>query len=194
MILLNKISLAFIFWSCLCAVIVVLFVIPSISGIYSVGLDITSQREIIAANAARASDLEKFKFFLKREQNNLLKTEKLFVDSQVPLDFIGFLESAAVAAGVNLEISPNTVIENAKKNSWLFLSFRLALSGDFNAIEKFIKAVESGDYLVNVSNVTITAKAPQKKGFARAQNEENPGQIKPAASVLLTVYAKNEKK
>ena len=99
-------------------------------------------------------NIESFKntyLFLKPD---LEKISNLFVDPEVPIDFIKFLESTASSSGVSIKvslISSKAIIEEP----WSFLEFQLNLTGSMQNIFKFLERIETANYLIEIQNLSI---------------------------------------
>jgi hypothetical protein len=103
---------------------------------------------------AQIENIESFKntyVFLKPD---LEKISNLFVDPEVPIEFIKFLESTASSSGVSIKvslISSKTIIEEP----WSFLEFQLNLTGSIQNIFKFFERIEMANYLIEIQNLSI---------------------------------------
>jgi hypothetical protein len=103
---------------------------------------------------AKIENIESFKntyLFLKPD---LEKISNLFVDPEVPIEFIKFLESTASSSGVSIKvslISSKTIIEEP----WSFLEFQLNLTGSMPNIFKFLNRIETTNYLIEIKNLSI---------------------------------------
>lgn len=103
---------------------------------------------------AEISSLEKFKILYKNIEEALKTIDKLFVGSEVPVDFITFLENTSQSSSVKTEISPSSV-RKIEKDPWPSLIFQLSSSGSFNNFLKFLKKLENSPYLVETQNLNI---------------------------------------
>lgn len=87
-------------------------------------------------------------------QHALEKIEALFVNSEVPVDFIDFLESTAQLSQQTIDISLVSTKET-EDESWLFLSFQVSAIGSFPNFLKFLTRLENSPYLIEIINLNI---------------------------------------
>jgi len=82
------------------------------------------------------------------------KMENLFIDPEVPIDLIKFLEERAKDLQVSIKIlSVNPKINEDEK--WNYLEFQINLVGSFGGSLRFLKKIENSQYLVETQNLTI---------------------------------------
>jgi hypothetical protein len=87
-------------------------------------------------------------------EGTLKQIDNLFIDSEVPVDFINFLETTGKQSSVSVEIAPFSVGKN-NENSWPFLNFQLTVSGPFPYFMMFLEKIENSPYLIEIQNLTI---------------------------------------
>lgn len=175
MALKKKIYLAISIWLVFFLLFILLFLIPL--------------GKKMKANSQKIIELKNEKTILAKELNDILEFKKnyskseeiekikaLFVDAQVPVEFISFLENLAQKAKISLEISA-LPSQTLKGQSTLFFSLRgQAL---FSNMAKFISLLEKSPYLVQVESFQITKEQEQKLSLLNF-------------SLTLKVYAKSQ--
>ena len=83
-----------------------------------------------------------------------MKSDKLFIDPDMPLDFIGFLEATAADCGITASLTPSAKSKE-EKDYWPSINFQVQLTGDFPSSMKFLKKIESSPYLTDVNGVKM---------------------------------------
>ena len=91
-------------------------------------------------------------------QSELAKIREMLIDSEVPVEFINFLEENAQISGQEIEISlfPQKKI---KDEPWPVLSLQILTSGSFSKFLKFLEKLENSPYLIEVLNLNIQKSA-----------------------------------
>lgn len=84
----------------------------------------------------------------------LEKLERVFINSEVPVDFIRFLEKTAGESSVEIDISSFSA-GNKESDPWESLGFQLNLTGAFPDFLRFLNIIEKSPYLIEISNLNI---------------------------------------
>lgn len=109
----------------------------------------------------KIANLEKFKVLYKNLEEILQRIDNLFISSEVPVDFIGFLETNSDKYFLKTDISPSFVIKTGE-NTWPFFTFQLSSVGSFSNFLKFLEKLENSPYLIEIKSLNIV-KAPGEK-------------------------------
>ncbi len=141
---------------------VVFVIFPLSREIKSNSRELVFQKESSTALQAKILNLEKFKVLRKSLEEFLEKTQGLFVNSSLPIEFINFLETISGRCQVQIEISPPSA-GKIEKDPWPSLTFQISLTGSFSNFLKFLEKLENSPYLVEIQNVNIS-KATKKGG------------------------------
>ena len=144
---------------------------------------VSQKQELISLNQEKES-LEKIDTFYKNYQSNLVKVNELFIDKEVPIEFINFLEKLATTSQLLIEISPGARKET-KEDPWSNLSFQLSLSGSFPNFLKFLEKLEASPYLIEVLNLNIK-KLTQSELQSEKFKAFSAGDVK--ADILIKVF------
>lgn len=150
----KKIYLTLIIFSLLIILIIVFVVFPLFRGIKNNSKELIVQKEKFVALEAKITNLEKFKVLYAELQHFLKEIDNLFVDSRVPVEFIGFLEKTSEKSQLKIEILP-TSDKEIEKDFWPYLAFQITSTGSFPNFLKFLEKLENSPYLVEVQNVSI---------------------------------------
>lgn len=87
-------------------------------------------------------------------QPELVKVKEMLIDSEVPVEFINFLEGNAQISQQEIDISlfPQ---KKTKDEPWPVLSFRVSTSGSPSEFLKFLEKLENSPYLIEIFNLNI---------------------------------------
>jgi len=188
MIPVNKIAASLIVWLTICVGIIVFAITPAIANLFGIDSGVKEQDNLIAANTERINQIKIFKEFTKDRGADLAKIDKLFVSAKNPLDLIDFLESTAGDYGIKMEISSSSAIISERGDAWPSFNFQMTLTGGFSQILKFVKAAETGKYLVFVPSLSISGDGTPASG----QQAISSNILK--AQVTLTAYVNSDEK
>lgn len=130
-------------------------VFPLFGAIKNNSQELLEQKKIIADRNAQEKNLEEFKQFSAFFDENLKKVENLFIDYNLPVQFIRFLEDNARIGNLLITIVPSAG-GSLEENKWSFLSFQVTVFGSFADFLKFLEKLENSLYLVQVQNLNIS--------------------------------------
>lgn len=185
----NKPFLLTLAFAALFAAIISFAAAPLTMGIKDIGLEIWRQQERIADYDNRILNAREFSAFTRGERANLDKLSGVFVDSQMPLDFIHSLETAAQDAGTAIRFSSSSQPREDEFTGWPMVDFEMDVSGEAAAVLRFVRKLETSPYLVTVKSIEMrTAAETGNSTAAGAKPEIAPGQV--SAHILIEVYSK----
>ena len=182
----RKIYISIIIFSGLSILLTVFLIYPLFSEIEKSSQNFLSQKQKLLALEKKVENLEKFKKILPEISTDLKKIDNLFVDPKVPIDFISFLEKTSQDFQLSLKISPGLPLK-IEKDPWPSIGFQLSLAGSFSNFTKFLEKLESGPYLIEIQNLTISRLSETE---LKSKEFENflPGDVK--ANLSIKVYTK----
>jgi hypothetical protein len=93
-------------------------------------------------------------------------TEKIngvFVNSEIPVEFIKFLENTAEENDLLIDISPVS-FKKEKDEIWTPMGFQVDLLGTFSGCRAFLEKAEYGSYALELDNLTVQ-KITDRKPF-----------------------------
>ncbi|MDI6603243.1 MAG: GspMb/PilO family protein [Patescibacteria group bacterium] len=151
----KKIIISIVFFLTLSILLIVFVIYPLFLEIKKISQDFLAQKQELIAFEKKAENLEKFKILFSEISPDLEKIDNLFVNPEIPVDFILFLEKISQDSGLSLKISSGLPLKT-EKDSWPSLSFQLNLAGSFPNLVKFLEKLESNLYLIEIQNLTIT--------------------------------------
>lgn len=155
MTLKNKIKLSLIIFLALSIFILILLVYPLYKNIKDNATELSFKKQDSFYVDNKLKNIEEFKKNYKEIGASLEKGESLFVKSEAPVNFIGFLEKASEDYDVPIKISPSAPVKKIN-DPWYSIVFQLSASGKFPDIIKFIEKLESGPYLAQIETLNIT--------------------------------------
>jgi Tfp pilus assembly protein PilO len=147
---------------------------------------LSTKKELISLEV-QSKNLGEFKEIYQENLQNIEKINNLFINPEVPIDFIGFLEKISQDSKVSIKISLLSTKE--EKDIWPSLQFQISATGSFNNFSKFLKRIDTTSYLVEIKNINInrlTEDELKTKGFEGLSS----GDIK--ATIVLKVYTKEK--
>ena len=131
--------------------------------------------EIKVRNFGKKENLQLFHQQIDSIKSSLLNN--LFIDPEIPLDFVAFVESEAKNLDLSIKISPYNLKPSSEKSTWDFVSYQVEVqTNNFGDIYKFLKRLENSKWLLEIYSLEIYPK------------EEN---LK--AKIILKIYAQTEK-
>ncbi len=182
----NKIYIALTILGLLSIVLAVFVVSPFLGKIKNNSQELISQKQAFAKLEIKIENLKQFKVLYQNLKPSLAKIDILFVDKDVPVNFIEFLEESARHSQVSAEISLFPLKE-IKEDPWDSFRFQIAATGSFPDFLKFLEKLENSYYLVEIQNLNIRRLAEDE---IKLKQLEGLPAIPVSAVFLLKVYAR----
>lgn len=151
----KKFNLSVIIFVVFGLLLIVFGIFPALARIKKNSQELILQREKFVSLGATMGNLDEFKKDYSEMEPDFKKIDALFVNSQIPLDFIGFLEDIARESQTAIKISPLSS-GASEREKWLFLDFQIISTGSFPNFLRFLGALENGPYLIEIQNLKIT--------------------------------------
>ena len=148
-LILSVVSLIF-----LSLFLLLVLVWPTSSGIQKISREMMADKEKAANLEARVENTEDFRKFLEEKEGDFKRAEGILIDSEVPIEFIGFLEKVSQDSDIFFKISSGSLNKGAD-DLWPSISFQVNASGDFSGLSRFLEKIESSPYLVEISNLAL---------------------------------------
>jgi len=118
--------------------------------------EIKSQKNNLALLDIKIKNLAKFKDVSQELEDMAKEINGLFIDLEVPLEFINFIEKTIRECSLKREVFSISPQNNPNKDTWSFLSFQLGVSGAFPDFLKFLDKLENNPYLIDVKNIHVS--------------------------------------
>src|SRR3989344_2833996 len=128
--------------------LIIFLIFPLFEDIKKSSSDILEQKQKLLLLESRVQDFEKFKNRYIEIEPDFKKTETLFIKADLPVDFIRFLEKTAKDSNVIAKIS----LSPAQPPS-----FQIALEGSFPNFLGFLEKLQSGQYLIDVQDISASS-------------------------------------
>jgi hypothetical protein len=181
----KKIYVTLAVFVCASAAIIVLFIYPFLSKIIADSNEILQQKQERLTIGADISNLENLKVFYRDHSADFDKIDKLFIDKDVPVEFINFLEKTASDSSISIKISSAASV--TKNDPWPSLSFEITLVGPFPKVMRFIEKLESSPYLTDIQNFSV---AGLKDADFRLTDIQGHSPEEVRATFLLKAFAR----
>lgn len=150
----NKIKISIVIFVVLSISFIVFLIYSLLKEIKESSENILSQKAALASLETKIKNLEEFKSYSEEIKPNLEKIDAIFVDPEVPVDFIRFLEKTSRDCQITLKISlalPTQITEDP----WPALIFQLTTTSPFPNFLKFLEKLESSIYLIEIQSLNI---------------------------------------
>jgi len=146
------------------------------------------QGKTLALLEKQFQEFEKFEKDSTFYQSNLEKLDKLFLNPEVPVDFIQFLEEESGNLGLLIKIFPS-IITSRETDPWESIGFQILVTGSFPNCLKFLEKLQVSPWLLEVQRTEV-----QRISEKELQSEElkdfSLGDI--FFSIILKVYTKEK--
>jgi hypothetical protein len=165
----KKINISIIVFLGLIVLINVFVVYPLLKQINNDSQWLVSEKSRFLTLNKKIDDLKKFDDLYKDRGEMLKQIDDLFIDSEVPVDFIDFLEKTGSQSSVSIDIAPFSA-GKSDNYSWSFLNFQVTINGSFPSFLLFLEKIENSPYLIEIQSLTVSqpAEAKQAPGSIKA--------------------------
>ena len=100
----------------------------------------------------KIENLKEFQTLWLEIEPNLKKIDQLFIDPQVPVEFVNFLEKIAKDSEILIEIS-SAISSKTEKDPWPSLLLQINSTAPFSEFLKFLEKIETSPYLIEIQNL-----------------------------------------
>ena len=154
MIFKNKINLSLLIFSILIIGLTFFVIYPVFKEIKTNSEDLISKKQSFTSLEMKIENLKNSQVFLSEIKPNLEKINQLFINFELPVDFINFLEKTAEESDIVIEILalPSQKIE---KDSWPSIFFQISSITSFDKFLRFLEKIENSSYLIKPQNLNI---------------------------------------
>jgi hypothetical protein len=139
----------------LSVILISVFVYPIIKEIKKDSQKIISYKNNIFLLETEFNEAKKFQTKYEKYKPNLDRLDQMLVDSKNPVDFIKYLEKISSDTETEIEISTPAFVPSTK--SFTFAGLQIDCSGAFSNVLKFVNTLETGNYLAQVQNLSMTS-------------------------------------
>lgn len=147
--------------------------------------EIFSKRSDLLFLEKKAQNSEEFSKLFQEEEENFEKVNLSFVNLEMPVDFINFIEKTAKDLNLSLQLSITPLAK--EQTPWPAIGFQINLTGFYSDFFKFLKKLYYSSYLIEVQNLEILRVEKEKPSI---EKEIPAGNVK--ANLLIKVYAREK--
>ena len=146
------------------------------------------ERKTLTLMEREFQEFENFEKNFAFYQSNLEKLDKLFLNPEVPIDFVQFLEEESKNIGLLIKISPS-IITSRESDPWESIGFQILLTGSFPNCLKFLEKLQVSPWLLEVQ-MTEVKRITEKEFQLERLKDFSLGDV--SFSVILKVYTKEK--
>ena len=179
-ILISIILIAFI--------LMLLLVISLIKDIRKNSEEFLLERKALTSMEREFQEFEDFERNSAFYQSNLEKLDKLFLNPEVPIDFIQFLEEESGNLGLLIKIFPS-IITSRETDFWQSIGFQILLTGSFPDSLKFLEKLQTSPWLLEIQRTEVQRISEKDLQLERLK-DFSLGDI--SFSIILKVYTKEK--
>jgi len=150
----KKIYLASGILGIITAVLSLFAAFPLFQNIQNNSAELISGEETIALLEAESKNIKIIKNRYEDYRPDIEKIDSLFINPEVPVDFIRFLEKVATDSEISIVITPSSE-QKSSGQLWSFFSFQLAVTGKFLDFSRFLEKLENSNFLIEVQSLSI---------------------------------------
>jgi len=159
--------------------LIVFIIYPLLTGISEDSKELISVKEEKAFFSEGQSSLHDLRDYFCEVEPNLNKIEGLFINKDVPIEFIDYLRWLADYCGVSIEMSSVNFEEKGEEDTWSFYYFNVDVGGNYGNLIRFIEKLENSQYLVEVYELNV----------GKREDESSPNDYV-EASLLLKAFTR----
>ena len=182
----NKVNLSIVVFLTFSILTVILIILPLLEKIKSNSHELIFQQEEFAVLEVQIRNLEGFKILYKDLEEILKEINNLFVDSDLPVGFITFLEKTAEDCEIPIEIS-SSLSAKTEKDIWPSLFFQISSTSSFPKFLKFLEKIEVSQYLIEIQNLNVRGLAGKE---VKSKEYEKFSSSDVKTTLLLKVFTK----
>lgn len=182
----NKINLSLPVFIILSVILILFIIYPLFKEIKINSEDLISKKQSLTLLERKIENLKQYQTLWGQIEPNLEKINTLFIDPEVPVEFISFLETIARDCDLSVEIFPTLSRETAQ-DSWPSLFFQISSTTSFSKFLKFLEKLETSPYLIKIQNLN-TRRLTKTELESKAFEGFSLGDTK--NTLLIKVYAK----
>jgi len=151
----NTIRISLLIVLALSVSLSVFLIRPIFSGIKKNSEELINQKQRINFLEEKIKNIEDFKKNQDEIGKNLEKIKTLFLESEAPVNFIGFLEQTARESQLSIKISPSASTKKAE-DPWFSIIFEISSASPFPSLLRFLEKLESSPYLIKIQSFSVT--------------------------------------
>lgn len=179
----KKIYISLAIFFIVALLFIVLLIYPFFREIKKASGELLLQKINLFYHLEEIKNLKSSKDFYGINQKNLEKINEQFIDPEVPVGFIRFLEKNAADSWLSMEIIPTGAPKKDSDLLWPSLFFRISANGSSLNFLKFLEKLENGPYLTEIINLNLKKITEEK-----TNKEVSPSRVN--AVFLIKVFTR----
>ncbi len=156
----NNFSILFFIVSIILLISFVIY--PALKEISINSKEVISQKEKLISLEFKIENLEGLRIGYGQLSPELEKINNLFINHELPIEFISFLEGIAKTSKVEIKISLAS-FNKAEKEKWAFLNLQINAIGSFPQFLSFLEKIETAPYLTEIQNLSVNGSKEENK-------------------------------
>lgn len=164
----------------------VFLIFPLLNNIKKGADELVSVKKDLVLLKDKTSGLEEIKKTYEDWGIDFNKIEELFVDPEIPVDLMEFLEKTAINSGNSINISPVSLRTDGT-DLWDSIAFQLDVTGPCFGFLKFLQKIESCLYLIEIKELNIKKLSEQELKLERYE-KYSLGDV--GANLVIKVFTK----
>lgn len=163
----TKIPIILTIFAIISLLLIILIIYPLFKGIKKSSQELISSKQTLVSLQSKINNLERFKEINEGLGPSLTIMDSLFVNADLPIDFIKFLEKIASDTKLSINVSPATAPKKGT-DLWPSISFQISLNGSLPNCLRFFEKIEVVPYLVEAQNFSVKriGEEPQENAMA----------------------------
>ena len=150
----KKIYISLSIFGVVTILLIVLTIYPLFKKIKKNSEELLLQKNNLISFSEEIKSLQDIKGLYGAYRTNLEKIDERFVDPEIPIEFITFLEKNAADSQLSIDVSPGAA-EKKETEPWPNLSFQISTVGSSPNFLKFLEKLENSPYLIKVLNLNL---------------------------------------
>jgi len=150
----QRIYLILIVWTIVFGVLIRFGLLPFFEAIKKNSEELTFQKGALQFFQNRIEDFENYQKNYSLYEPIFKEIDNSFVDPEVPIEFIKFLEKEAEKSELLIRISP-LAFTSSGADPGIPVGFQVSLEGSFSNCLRFLERLEQSSFLVEIPRLTV---------------------------------------
>lgn len=134
-------------------VLITLVIYPLFKGIEKDSEELITIKRNLVFSSDKTESISQIRNIYEEIEPDSKKIENLFIDPEVPIDLIKFLEQIAQDSKILINIT--SVVSKTSGDDWNYMEFQINLIGSFPNFLRFLEKVENSSYLMEAQNLSV---------------------------------------
>lgn len=157
----SKTSIFLMVFGAVCILLMAFAITLIFTGIKKDSGELLLEKNKLKSFSEGMAGLQESRAFYEAHVAEFEKINAQFIDSEVPVEFIKFLEKIAADSRLLIDISP-AMAEKKENDGQSGISFNVSADGSFPDVLKFLEKLENSPYLIKVINLNMARITDEK--------------------------------